>query len=41
MLGGEIGGEKYLVNSILFKFAVATHSIYGLTFVDQLLTCRW
>ena len=28
-IGGEAGGEKYLTQGILFKFATDWHNLYG------------
>ena len=28
-IGGRAGGQKYLINNILFKFAVDVHNLYG------------
>jgi hypothetical protein len=28
-VGGRAGGEKYIINNILFKFAVDAHGLYG------------
>lgn len=28
-MGGIVGGDKYIVNNILFKFAVDSHGLYG------------
>jgi hypothetical protein len=29
LLGGVAGGDKYIVNHIVFKFAVDSHNLYG------------